>query len=155
MRKIPTTMATQHPDNAAKPYWNSRAFVSTNAEIKECYLCFSDLGIDEYNWDWEGKFVDESVVDRLLHKLTGDMLSAGYYLNKENVIRLAKDLGGWYDIREDISCIEDELGIILGPKEPGHHEHYKLTEKIYEKIKNKKEVSQLITYGGMLRRSLG
>lgn len=68
MRKIPTTMATQHPDNAAKPYWNSRAFVSTAAEIKECYLCFSDLGIDEYNWDWEGKFVDEAVVDRLIHK---------------------------------------------------------------------------------------
>ena len=61
-------MATQHPDNAGKPYWHSRAFVSTAAEIKECYLCFSDLGIDEYNWDWEGKFVDEAVVDRLLHK---------------------------------------------------------------------------------------
>ncbi len=61
-------MATQHPDNAGKAYWNSRAFISTSAEIKECYLCFSDLGIDEYNWDWEGKFVDEAVVDRLLHK---------------------------------------------------------------------------------------
>jgi phosphoenolpyruvate carboxylase len=24
--------------------------------------------MDEYNWDWEGKFVDEAVVDRLLHK---------------------------------------------------------------------------------------
>lgn len=68
MRLIPSCMATQHPDNAAKPYWNFRAFVSTNAEVKECYLCFSDLGIDEYNWDWEGKFVDEAVVDRLLHK---------------------------------------------------------------------------------------
>lgn len=68
MRKIPTTMATQHPDNAGKPYWHSRAFVSTAAEIKESYLCFSDLDIDEYNWDWEGKFVDEAVVDRLLHK---------------------------------------------------------------------------------------
>lgn len=68
MRKIPTSMATQHPDNAGKPYWHSRAFVSTAAEIKESYLCFSDLGIDEYNWDWEGKFVDEAVVDRLIHK---------------------------------------------------------------------------------------
>ncbi len=68
MRKIPVCMATQHPDNAGKPYWNLKAFVSTNAEVKECYLCFSDLGIDEYNWDWEGKFVDEAVVDRLLHK---------------------------------------------------------------------------------------
>ncbi|MBI3955273.1 phosphoenolpyruvate carboxylase, partial [Candidatus Gottesmanbacteria bacterium] len=68
MRKIPTTMATQHPDNAGKPYWQSSAFISTLAELKECYLCFSDLGMDEYNWDWEGKFVDEAVVDRLLSK---------------------------------------------------------------------------------------
>ncbi len=68
MRKIPVCMATQHPDNASRPYWNSRAYVSTNAEIKECYLCYSDLDIDEYNWDWEGKFVDEAVVDRLFHK---------------------------------------------------------------------------------------
>ncbi|OGG02770.1 phosphoenolpyruvate carboxylase [Candidatus Gottesmanbacteria bacterium RBG_16_37_8] len=67
-RIIPSTMATQHPDNAAKPYWHSRPFVSTNAEIRESFLCYSDLGIDEYNWDWEGKFVDEAVIDRLLHQ---------------------------------------------------------------------------------------
>ncbi len=68
MRKIPVSMATQHPDNFGKPYWLSRAFISTNDEVKESYLCFSDLGIDEYNWDWEGKFVDEAVIDRLLHE---------------------------------------------------------------------------------------
>lgn len=71
MRKIPACMATQHPDNADKPYWYYKPFISASAEIKECYQCFSDLGIDEYNWDWEGKFVDEAVVDRLLsHHLT-------------------------------------------------------------------------------------
>jgi len=68
MRKISATMATQHPDNAGKPWWNSRAFISTSAEIRECFHCFSDLSMNEYNWDWEGKFVDEAVVDRLLHK---------------------------------------------------------------------------------------
>ncbi len=68
MRKIPTTMATQHPDNASKPYWHGQAYLSTSAELEECFRCFSELGIDEYNWDWEGKFVDEAVVDRLLHK---------------------------------------------------------------------------------------
>ena len=67
-RIIPVSMATQHPDNARKPYWNSKAFITSTNEIKECFLCFSYLGIDEYNWDWEGKFVDEAVVDRLLHK---------------------------------------------------------------------------------------
>src|SRR3989338_2193786 len=68
MRMIPSAMATQHPDNANKPYWHHTSFISAAAEIKESFLCFSDLGIDEYNWDWEGKFVDEAVVDRLLHK---------------------------------------------------------------------------------------
>lgn len=61
-------MATQHPDNAHKPFWHFQAFVSSSAEIKECYLCFSNLGFDEYNWDWEGKFVDEAVIDRLIHR---------------------------------------------------------------------------------------
>lgn len=61
-------MATQHPDNADKPYWQNGSFVTTQQEIEECYLCFSDLKIAEYNWDWEGKYVDESVVDKLLHK---------------------------------------------------------------------------------------
>ena len=60
-------MATQHPDNAGKPFWYGKAFVASDAEIKESYVCFARLGIDEYNWDWEGKFVDEAVVDRLLH----------------------------------------------------------------------------------------
>lgn len=68
MRKISACMATQHPDNADIPYWQTKAFVSTAREVQECYLCFSDLGIDEYNWDWEGKFVDEAVIDRLIHK---------------------------------------------------------------------------------------
>lgn len=61
-------MATQHPDNAQAPFFQSRPFISTRQEIKECYLTFSSLGIDEYNWDWEGKFVDEAVVDRFLHQ---------------------------------------------------------------------------------------
>lgn len=59
-------MASQHPDHAGKPYWHSKEFISTRQEVKECFLTFSDLGIDEYKWDWEGKFVDESVVEKLL-----------------------------------------------------------------------------------------
>ncbi|MEK7119174.1 MAG: phosphoenolpyruvate carboxylase [Patescibacteria group bacterium] len=65
-RTIPTTMASQHPDHAGKPYWNKKEFISTRKEVQECFLTFSELGISEYKWDWEGKFVDESVVDRLL-----------------------------------------------------------------------------------------
>lgn len=66
-RPVPATMATQHPDNAFAPYWHQKsAFISTRKEVEECYRSYSDLGCEEYMWDWEGKFVDEAVVDRLL-----------------------------------------------------------------------------------------
>lgn len=64
-RKIPAIMATQHPDNAGKVEWLGREFVSVSDEIEECFRCFSDLNADEYMWDWEGKFVDEAVIEKL------------------------------------------------------------------------------------------
>lgn len=68
-RRIPATMATQHPDNAHAPYWekNGDGFVSTAEETTECYSSFKDLHCEEFLWDWEGKYVDEAVVDRLFH----------------------------------------------------------------------------------------
>ena len=68
-RRIPATMATQHPDNAAAPYWekDSDGFVSTREETEECYSAFKDLDCQEFMWDWEGKYVDEAVIDRLFH----------------------------------------------------------------------------------------
>ncbi len=65
-RKIPATMATQHPDHASKPFWHASAFIATTHEAYESFVCFSELGLDEYKWDWEGKLVDESVLERLL-----------------------------------------------------------------------------------------
>ncbi|MFA6215647.1 MAG: phosphoenolpyruvate carboxylase [Patescibacteria group bacterium] len=69
IRKIPATLATQHPDNASAPYWekDGDGFVSTREETEECYSAFSDLNCQEFMWDWEGKYVDEAVVDRLFH----------------------------------------------------------------------------------------
>ncbi|HEY5714531.1 MAG TPA: phosphoenolpyruvate carboxylase, partial [Candidatus Gracilibacteria bacterium] len=58
-------MATQHPDNASLAPFCGKHFVSNTDEITECYQCFSELGVQEYMWDWEGKFVDEAVIDRL------------------------------------------------------------------------------------------
>ncbi|MBP7842254.1 phosphoenolpyruvate carboxylase [Patescibacteria group bacterium] len=53
MRHIPVTMATQHPDNINPAYFNNKAFISTSDEIEEAYLSRSELGTDEYMWDWE------------------------------------------------------------------------------------------------------
>ncbi len=60
-------MATQHPDNAHAPYWekDGDGFVNVQEEIAECVSCFRDLGTEEYMWDWEGKFADEAVIDKL------------------------------------------------------------------------------------------
>lgn len=58
-------MATQHPDNACRTYLNGERFISAKEEVEECYRCFLELGVDEYMWDWEGKFVDEAVIDRM------------------------------------------------------------------------------------------
>jgi len=67
-RKIPSIMASQHPDNVFAPHWNATPYVTTYQETEECYRAFHDLGCDEYMWDWEGKLVDEAVIDRLYRK---------------------------------------------------------------------------------------
>ncbi|MEK9160287.1 MAG: phosphoenolpyruvate carboxylase [Patescibacteria group bacterium] len=65
-RKIPHLMATQHPDNASVPFWSDKPFITTNAEVEEIYQSFFTLGCDEYMWDWEGKFADEGMIERLI-----------------------------------------------------------------------------------------
>jgi len=65
-RTIPATMVTQHPDHAHTPYWHYRPFISTQEEPRELYLSFKELGASEYKWDWEGKLVDEAVLERIL-----------------------------------------------------------------------------------------
>lgn len=59
-------MATQHPDNASAPFWekDGDGFVSAQEEVAEAFSAFSELGVDEYMWDWEGKYVDEAVIER-------------------------------------------------------------------------------------------
>lgn len=57
------TMATQHPDNAGVPWWRKDPFIPAQDEIEELLLLFKDLPIDEYMWDWEGKYAD--IVQRL------------------------------------------------------------------------------------------
>ena len=62
-------MATQHPDNAKAPYWekDGNGFISSKEETIECVDAFRNLGVEEFMWDWEVKFTDEAIVDRLFH----------------------------------------------------------------------------------------
>lgn len=61
-------MATQHPDNAGTPFWHTEAYISDRVETEEMYHNFSQVKCDEYMWDWEGKFADEAMIEKLLGK---------------------------------------------------------------------------------------
>lgn len=61
-------MATQHPDNASVPWWRQDAFIPTQDEIDELLLLFRELDVAEYMWDWEGKYVDEAVGEKLFSR---------------------------------------------------------------------------------------
>jgi phosphoenolpyruvate carboxylase len=58
-------MSTQHPDNAVRPGWAEADVIEGEAELKEAYLAYKDLGCDEVMWDSEGKDVDTHVVRKL------------------------------------------------------------------------------------------
>lgn len=66
MRKIPRTMSTQHPDNAATPFFAESRMLEGDDEVQEAYYVYSHLGIEEQMWDCEGKEIDNYVVKKLL-----------------------------------------------------------------------------------------
>jgi len=59
-------MSTQHPDNVNTPFFSEGEVLAGENEIKEAYYVFSHLGISEQMWDYEGKEVDNHVVEKLL-----------------------------------------------------------------------------------------
>ena len=65
-RAVPRAMSTQHPDNVAVPFFASGAVMGGEDEIREAFYAYSHLGCDEQMWDFEGKEVDEFVVEKLL-----------------------------------------------------------------------------------------
>src|SRR5437660_12737273 len=69
--RIPRCMSTQHPDNVAMPFFAQSAPLSAEDEVREAYYAFSHLGCDEQMWDFEGKEVDEHVVEKLLTQYEG------------------------------------------------------------------------------------
>lgn len=68
--KVSRCMSTQHPDNINTPFFSDSEVLAGEAEIKEAYYVFSQLGCKEQMWDSEGKEVDESVIEKLISKYT-------------------------------------------------------------------------------------
>lgn len=66
MDHVPTTMCTQHPDNARVPTWSRDEVIQGDDEVHEAYLAYSLYGCREVMWDFEGKDVDIYVIRKLL-----------------------------------------------------------------------------------------
>lgn len=66
MTNIPRCMSTQHPDNAAVPFFSTTSVLAGEDEIREAFYAYSHLGCDEQMWDAEGKEIDTYVVKKLL-----------------------------------------------------------------------------------------
>ncbi|CBE69218.1 Phosphoenolpyruvate carboxylase (PEPCase) (PEPC) [Candidatus Methylomirabilis oxygeniifera] len=71
LRRIPRCMSTQHPDNVTVPFFAQGPVMEGMDEIREAYYAFSHLGCDEQMWDFEGKEVDDFVVEKLLTTYEG------------------------------------------------------------------------------------
>lgn len=61
-------MSTQHPDNIASPFFADSEILAGEAEVKEAYFVFSQVGATEQMWDSEGKEVDNQVVEKLISR---------------------------------------------------------------------------------------
>jgi phosphoenolpyruvate carboxylase len=59
-------MSTQHPDNITVPFFSDSEVLSGEAEVREAYFAFAQLGCAEQMWDSEGKEADNQVVEKLL-----------------------------------------------------------------------------------------
>ncbi len=68
MIKVSRCMSTQHPDNINIPFFSDGEVLAGDAEVKEAFYVFSQLGCNEQMWDSEGKEVDNQVVEKLLTK---------------------------------------------------------------------------------------
>jgi len=68
MVDIPRCMSTQHPDNVATPFFSDSDILAGEAEVKEAFFVFSQMGCREQMWDSEGKEADNQVVEKLLSR---------------------------------------------------------------------------------------
>lgn len=64
--KVARCMSTQHPDNCNRPPFAHADVLNGDDEVKEAYNSYSNLGITEQLWDFEGKEADGFVVKKLL-----------------------------------------------------------------------------------------
>lgn len=133
-------MVSQHPDHANKPYWLDSAFIRNQDEIFEAHSSFFDLGVSEYKWDWEGKFVDEAVIERLISEYYDDFKKAPLGKEKFLTFRLPNP-----KVETEFRLGRAFMGIIgaAGLAEKTHMHNPPLFEVILPMTENASEIIEM------------
>ena len=84
-----------------------------------------------------------------------DLIEAGKYLNKENLINLSIKSKIWKKVLEDVLSIEEIFNISLGPKTADEIKHAKIVKKIILLLNQGKNPQKEIEQAAILRHSLG
>jgi phosphoenolpyruvate carboxylase len=87
--------------------------------------------------------------------IKSDLVSAGAFLNKENLKFLAKTDRGWKSLASEISLVEDYVGESLCPNSTDAFMHRNHTSNIFHMWKSGKDCSQDLLAAAKLRHCLG
>jgi phosphoenolpyruvate carboxylase len=71
VRSLPSTVATQFPDNLDRPFWSLKDAVSASDDFFDCYVAFKELGCHEYVWEWRDRKLDQLLVKKLVQAYGG------------------------------------------------------------------------------------
>jgi len=98
---------------------------------------------------------EQKVLEKHYLNFKKDIVIAGRYLNKENLLKLSEQYPELKNVQEDIKLLESYFGITLEPKTLEEKEHQILTSKIVDKLDKNENLTDLIVRAAKLRRSLG
>jgi phosphoenolpyruvate carboxylase len=94
-------------------------------------------------------------IEQAYVNIEDDLLTAGRYLNKENLRLLAGKDDAWSDIAGDVELIEEYLGSKLEPKKDADFIHRNLTSNVLILYHSGQEFQPDLERAARLRRSLG
>ncbi len=95
------------------------------------------------------------LLEKYYLNIKDDLRRAGRFLQKNELIKLANKSQIWKNILEDVLEIEKYLGEELKPKTGEENEHYKIVEKLHEKINSGKKYQGYLNRLAVLRKSIG
>ncbi len=94
-------------------------------------------------------------IEKHYQNLRADFIHAGKYLNKENLVELAKRYPEFKAIKEDVQEMENYLGVELGPQKTKHKIHRNLVSSVYLHLKEREDFMDELEKSAAIRKSLG